>query len=237
MRFHPERLRAWLVGLFVDFRFAWYASLLIVGLSLVVVLLEVPYPFLLDWFKASRATPWGIFTSIFIHENFSVHFLPNAVFLLILCLYFALTNEEQSRDAKTGRSRFFAIMTFAGAALANALFIIFAPLASSYGASGAVYASMGVVLGFALDNVVPKGNNLHDIMAFYKNKKNIGMVLTNLLIFSVFLWIIVTDPSLFLARGGNANVFAHGIAFIAAFIITTPVYTFFARRKMASPLA
>jgi hypothetical protein len=52
MRFHPERLRAWFIGLTVDFKVAWYTFLAIAVPALVIVLLETPYPFILGWFKA-----------------------------------------------------------------------------------------------------------------------------------------------------------------------------------------
>lgn len=200
--------------------------------GLIIVIVESHYPFLIDWFKASAATPWGIVASIWIHGNLLSHFASNAAFLLLLCLYFALTNERFLEETRRSRSRFLTGATFLGAVFANVLFIALAPLASSYGASGTVYASLGVVFGFALDNIIPRAEKSREILTFYRNRSNLGTVITNALIFLLFFTVILTNPNLFLAKGGNANVFSHRIAFFGAFGATLTL-TFRDRRRIA----
>jgi membrane associated rhomboid family serine protease len=206
-----------------DFKLAWCTLLAVVAPSFIVVLLTGRYPFVVDLLADSRATLWGVFTSIFVHNGFWNGFVPNAEFMALLVIYFVVTNLGVAADVRRSRSRFFLYVTFISAISANAIWIVLFPM-TSFGASGAIYSSEGVMLAFALTNALHLKMNPSKLLAtrFRPSEKRLAITgfFTSLLISCFFICLLLIDTKLFLASGPHINVLVHGLGFYAAFLST-----------------
>jgi membrane associated rhomboid family serine protease len=106
------------------------------------------YPNIENTLSASRATPWGIITSIFVHTNFW-HLALNMGSLFAFMFLFAFCNSTFALKTKRRIEDFFLVSVFVFAVISNILWIAFTSN-GSIGASGLVYAVEGVLIGFSL---------------------------------------------------------------------------------------
>jgi membrane associated rhomboid family serine protease len=215
-----------------DFKLAWFTLLLVVVPSYILLLIIGKYPFVIDLLESSRATPWGVFTSIFVHNGFRNDFAPNAVFMALFVSLFVVTNLGVAPDLRRSRSRFFLYATFLSAIIANLTYIIFIQI-PSFGASGAGYACEGVMLAFSFTNTLSLASTfrlLVNAMTSSERERLILASLMNPLIFALFIYWLVTNPESFLAVAPNIAVLAHGVGFYVAFL-STIVYHFLKERR------
>ena len=198
-----------------DFRRVFLACALILAFSIVLYIISLVYPQINSILAISRATPWGIVTSIFAHSSL-IHLASNMVGLFAYTLLFAFCNSSLTFDDKRRIQSFFLVCVF-GSAIASNIVWVYLTSQLSHGASGIVYAVLGVSLGFSLINGV-------SILSWkrFKTQKKITkfMVEFNLLVLILLLSEIVLSPEIFLSVAVGVNVFAHGISFYLSLIIT-----------------
>lgn len=185
-----------------DFKYVVFTFLTIAVSGLIITLLETPYPFITSLLYESRSTPWGIITSIFVHASLFHHFLINIAVLLSMCFSFVCGNFELKSEEKRYRSYVFLVVTFLAAVVANTIYFLilyfFNAPSSALGSSGAVSASIAVVLHFSGKNIRVNIDRLLNII---------------ILIFSVFLFAI----AIFSAQ---ANTVIHLLSFLSALFLT-----------------
>ena len=170
-----------------------------------------------DILAASRSTPWGIVSSIFAHSSLA-HFGLNMAGLFIFVLMFTFSNSTYSSQNKKKVERFTLFSIFLFAILSNVLWVILTPR-PSVGASGLIYAVMGIVTGFSLFNGL-------QILNFSKLKTQEGATLVVMLM-SLFLSILIVaqvfqDTQLFLNVGEGVNVIAHGVSYLLGLFAVIP---------------
>jgi membrane associated rhomboid family serine protease len=105
--------------------------------------------FIKRWFEASWSTPWGIFTYTFVHKNLE-HFALNMILLAVALVLFMVANLSLDDNERNRRTGLLTIAAFVVAALAALSFISLVPTATTLGASGLVYAILGMTFMFAL---------------------------------------------------------------------------------------
>lgn len=223
-----NRIEKVFLNLLLNFKTVFITNLFLIVLGLIVLCLTTPFPFMMDYLAASAKTPWGILTSLFVHKDW-LHFSQNMVSLIILTFLFAMTNVHLDEQEKLKRSSFFLWDIFFSAILANILWVIILPQAKSAGSSGVVYASIGLVMGFSLNNICPSlWNTLNEnlkkegsLKAFFK--KNFPIIY-NLSVFSLLLFSIIIDPEGFLSVGPGVNTSVHSISFLASFLMVAVLH-------------
>jgi membrane associated rhomboid family serine protease len=203
-----------LIGIIYNFRVLFSFYLVILSLCVVVFVLGQTHPWIDSLLVASRSTPWGVVTSLFIHSDIS-HLAMNLVGLLSFLLVFTFTNYYFPADEIASRVLFFIAAILITTVLSNILWIIIANI-GTIGASGLVYASEGAVTGFCLLNFWDLYNEARDSGA--KGKRSVMLV--NLFVFAVVCaWMLFYTNS-FLSYGSDVNVLIHGSSFVLAFIIS-----------------
>lgn len=177
--------------------------------------------------RASLSTPWGVVTAIFVHGDFG-HYLGNVAWLALLVLLFAVLSRMFDGQERRRRASLFAWTVLVAAIVANSVFIWRFPASEgAYGASGAVYAAIGVVVMFASFNAVHSAATLWRERARGEHRRRAAevTVLNLTAFFLLFLWIVIF-PEGFLGVGEGSNVLGHGVAFFAA--LPAPIaYKFF----------
>ncbi len=168
---------------------------------------------LVNLLAASRATPWGVVTSIFVHIELG-HLILNLVGLASFLLIFAFTNLHLPYAAKVQRTNFFLFAIVCATILANLLWILVTNL-RSIGASGLIYASEGGVAGFCLLNLW----QMYDEIRHKDNVEKWGFFLNFIILLALAAWMILSLTS-FLGYEPNANVLIHGLAFVFALVIS-----------------
>jgi membrane associated rhomboid family serine protease len=162
---------------------------------------------------ASRETPWGVFTSLFIHRNINDLF-TNLLSLGSFFLIYTFSNFHLLYEERSKRAVFFLVSIMFSALLSNFIWIIIVDI-GTIGASGLIYASEGVVTGFCLLNLW----DIYDEMKTKNNKENRGNLIINLLIFiAICAWMVFYTNS-FLSYSREVNVLIHGSSFIIGFIL------------------
>jgi len=201
-----------LLGILIDFRSLFRFYLLVLSLCAIVFALNLVYPWLDSFLVASRSTPWGVVTSLFVHNDFS-YLIMNLIGLFSFLLVFSFTNYYQPQSEIGRRVRFFIFAILAATILSNVFWIIIANI-GSIGASGIVYASEGAVTGFCLVNFWELYSDAQSSL-----KSGQGVKLVNLLVFlAICGWMIFYTNS-FLSYGRDVNILIHGSSFVIAFIL------------------
>lgn len=204
-----------------DFRSTLLIYSLVVVVSSVLYTLTVTfgiYPW--DW-GASRFNPFGLFTSTVLHGSL-VHLLGNMVLLSFFVFLFVLVNVPYPSHVRRKRSRFFAVTILPAAVAADILFVLLTP-GTTVGASGIVYAALGVAFGFSVAHLS------HEFGIFLDNRRgktpqrmglSRGWIIANLFVFIPFFALIAIQPQAFLGVREGVNAFGHGVAFLIAFGVT-----------------
>jgi membrane associated rhomboid family serine protease len=176
-------------------------------------ILTYPFPWINNILLASKSTPWGVVTSLFIHSGWE-HLFSNMIGLFFFCLIFSFSNYYLSSDEKRSRFNFFIFAIFTSTLISNTIWIIIVNL-GTVGASGLVYASEGVVTGFCLINSWDIVNEIRNS----KVKKDLDVLAVNLFIFIAIVFWMVFYTNSFLSYGRDVNVLIHGTSFIISFIL------------------
>ena len=200
-------------------------------LFFVVLLLSVIFYFLGEIFPdvkqllaASSNSPWGIITSIFIHEN-SSHLTNNMQTLAIFTLIFVFSNISYDEKEVRKRTVFFITVAVFAAVFSNVLWVIIRPNTLALGASGLVYATIGATFGFSTSNFIYLSFNLPVTKKTWKqlSKKDkasfLFLYLVNLLAFLYILFFALFFTPHFLSEGPKVNVFVHGVSFYTSFLL------------------
>jgi membrane associated rhomboid family serine protease len=203
---------------FRSFRVLFSAIVSVIAVSVFVYINSFVFPTLYDVSVASGPTPWGVFTSLFVHSSIN-HLALNMVGLLIFSVLFAATNIFLDEQERKERSVFTVVVVFLMAILSNALWVFLIPRIGTAGASGIVFALQGSILGFAFLNSI----GLKDVRKEQNRKRRVRLVafcMFNLTVFVAFFVQIVLAPSVFLNVATTVNVVVHGVSFLGAFLVT-----------------
>jgi len=200
----------------------------VITVSVLVYINSFIFPSLYNVAVASGQTPWGIFTSLFVHTSFDDLAL-NMIGILVFSALFAATNLLLQKQEKRERSIYMLAGAFLMAMLSNAFWVWLIPTIGTTGASGIVFALQGSVLGFALLNSLGL-RNIRGEQDLGRRIQLAGFYLFNLVVFVAFFLQIDLAPKIFLNVGTAVNVVVHGIAFLGNFMLAIlwhPVRTVF----------
>lgn len=175
--------------------------------------LSITFTWITTKLMASKETPWGVFTSLFIHRNLN-DLLLNLLSLGSFFLIYTFSNIHLLSKERSKRSSFFLVSIIFSTLLSNFIWILIVDI-GTIGASGLIYSSEGAVTGFCLLN----SWYLYDEIQTKNNKENRGSLIINLLIFTAIIAWIVFYTNSFLSYNRDVNVLIHGSSFVIAFIL------------------
>jgi membrane associated rhomboid family serine protease len=210
-----HNLNAFLVMLVTQFRLAFLAFLLVSIPSTIILFASILDPPLQNQLSDSRATWWGVVTSIFVHYD-AFHFANNVIALFAFIFLFVVLQGYLTVEEKHKRSIFLLWNVFFSGILANVFFLLVSS-GSAAGASGVVYAAEGVLAGFAFSIMFPEDFNLARFKEHLLGKANKRRGLGGLVVFASFFLEATLFPRAFLAAGPGVNSFAHFWAFEISF--------------------
>lgn len=176
---------------------------------------------------ASRKTPWGIITSLFVHEN-EAHLLNNMIALFTFLMLLVTSNAFLSKEEMKRRIMSSLLVIFLLPVVLNLSLISLFPKLKMIGSSGIVYALEGRCLGLSLLNAL----ELRRIRNHTKNERKLLLAssLSNLTVFAGFLFNLALFPDVFLASGPQTTATFHSLALSSGFL-TVLVYTVWQRLK------
>ncbi len=211
----------------MEFERIFAAFVLILLTSLIFLVTSLVYPNSALLLTASKATPWGIFTSIFIHTDL-MQLAYNMGGLFLFILLFAICNSEFQLNEKRRIEKYFLSAMFIFPMISNVLWIVFKTKPSG-GASGLLYVVEGMLLGFALAN----GRQLLNFSSAKSQKfSTVIIVLMNVFVAALVLVQILFNPEIFLNAGVGLNVISHGYSFLFGFLASVPWYYVFGKLTM-----
>jgi len=187
----------------------------------------------------SPRTPWGIVTSLFVHESFAGHYLPNMIGLFAFAFFFARTNDSLPEARRESRQRVFIGGMFASAIAANLVWLWLSRDASgriNYGSSGLVYAALGVTLAYSLDNLAVGVLRILNRAHVPFDRSDLRSFLSNLFVFALLAGVALVSPATFLSAGPGVNVLAHGLGFFFTFVSITVVSAAYRLKEGTSPI-
>ncbi len=214
-----------------DFRPVGIAFAIFLSSNIAVFALVSLFPWMLKWLWLSADRPWGIITSAFTHAELE-HLTNNLVGFTFSSVLFVLANAINRPALRRRWAVAFFLLPFIAGIGANAIeypLVLLRP-SNSWGASGVVYGSIGVLLGSSIRNLPIyisaiskerrssrkcKVRGLSKV--FRKSLRNTLYILSPA-IAATFLLYIVLDPSGFLSEGPNVDVLAHGFGFLIGFL-------------------
>lgn len=215
----------------------WQDNVLLIGSYLVLIaaiswmyVAQLAFPALTSLGELSRGSPWGIVTSIFIHGSVP-HVEGNAIALFWMMVSLVVLSEVNADIFRRARRSFLFWGPFVSAAAAGLLFYLVAPNATSFGASGVVYASLGVAVALALAGLVPELTSLVKHQGV--DKTGVTKLEINIVFSFPYIALVYLSPSGFLGVGTGANVFIHGAGFMIG-LLSGYVYFFVARHRNAT---
>lgn len=222
-----------------SFKVIIFSYSLILALSGITYLAENFFHGFVRLLSSSLETPWGIVTSLFVHAG-EQHLIDNLRGLSIFLFLFIFTNLHLSETRLKMRVFFSSLLIFASALLSNAVSILLMPDIAAVGASGLVYALIGVTLGFSLSNAVellksPDALETEDIEGTSgletESMKNrflqtfrYAFLLVNMIFIVFFFVIFLRSPQQFLNVNPGVNSLVHALAFFVS-LVTVFFYT------------
>jgi len=212
---------------------ALYAFLTILIPSGVLLVLTSLEPSLYDILSASRNTPWGIFTSIFVHSGVA-HFGGNIVVLLAFLFLFVKLEETLPQEHQYRDSRFLGLSMFLCGMIANSLFLVVS-IGSSAGASGVVYACEGVITGFAF-LIALSGRLSLDHLKRHQLDTQERQTIRGIVVFIGLFGFFLLFRGAFLSSGQGVNTFVHLLGYILGFasVGVTELYYIFRRTQSSN---
>ena len=192
-------------------------------INILIYLLITLYPPLLEMLWLSTSTPWGIITSAFTHAELG-HLVNNLQGFTVAVILFVPEVSVYMTDIRRRYSAVFLRMVFISGILVNLLeypLLLTRPGFSSWGASGIVYGSLGVLLAACMRSLpahlrtMPRKKRgrkpgFRFDRGFWKGFRSLLAV--SLLL--AFLVMIFTDTAGFLSVAPGVDVFAHGFGFL-----------------------
>jgi membrane associated rhomboid family serine protease len=195
-----------------EFKRIFLTYILVLIVSVIVFGLSQFFSNVNEILSASRATSWGIITSIFAHTNIS-HLALDMGSLFLFIVLFTLCNSTFLLRTKKKIETFFLASVFIFAIISNILWIFFASK-GTIGASGLVYAVEGVLIGFSLVNSL-------QILNFSKFRvqslSTKYVVFINIVVGFGVIAQILLSPDGFLNVGQGVNTIAHTVSFQLGF--------------------
>jgi len=165
---------------------------------------------------ASRETPWGIVTSLFVHSD-APHLLNNMTALFLFLMLLLASNIFLSKNELKTRIRNSFLTIFAFPIMLNLFWIFFFPDIKIIGSSGIVYTLEGVCFGFSFLNAM-------EFRKFHLNSKMekrqlLVSSLFNLAVFAGFFIALLVSPTGFLGSTHETTIWFHGISFCGGFTV------------------
>ncbi|MEW6221940.1 MAG: rhomboid family intramembrane serine protease [Candidatus Hadarchaeota archaeon] len=200
------------------------AFVFLVAVDLIVFAFTSTDPAVQEFLSLSPDKPWAVLTSAFVHGD-SIHLLNNIQGFAMSCMFFLIANFGLSLKDRRRSSRLFMWLIFVSAFASDAVELVIWQLTattgvSSFGSSGIVYASLGVVLSSALFS---SSVNLRRLRIVKRRKKSAlkakGLIVPALSIavfLIIFLELLIT-PEYFFSVGPGVDVFAHEFGFFIGF--------------------
>lgn len=192
-------------------------------LNISVYSLIALHPDLLESLWLSPSTPWGILTSAFTHAELG-HLVSNLEGFALSVLLFIPVVSVHSPDIRRRWSRAFLWLVFLSGIGANLIeypTTLVGPGSSSWGASGIVYGSLGVVLAGALlslpghlKTMTKRRSKKKRKLRFNRKSWRELRAIFVLSLLMAFLIAILTNTGRFLNVGPGIDVFAHGVGFL-----------------------
>ncbi len=215
MKIHP----------FAGFEKVGLTFLIISILSTVLFLITSTFPTLVNALSLSSEHPWGIFTSIFVHEDLS-HLLNNIFSLSVFSAFFVLVNSLWKEELRRYWSTvFFQTIFLSGIGTNTVEFVLRRytwSTISSCGVSAVVYASKGILMIASLYNF---SVYLIGFSRFSKKRDIAGIfvIFLSIMIISSFLFELIWDPKTFFGAAPHVNTFAHFVGFLLGMAISSSI--------------
>ncbi len=201
-------------GIF-EFKKAFLFYFIVLLISVIIFGISQFYSNLENILSASRATQWGIITSIFVHSNLA-HLAFNMGSLFAFIFFFAFCNSTFSLQIKRRIENFFLVSVFVFAVTSNILWIALASK-GTIGASGLVYAVEGDLIGFSLVNSL----QLHSLSKFkVLNITTRLVVFMNIVVCFAVIAEVFLNTDIFLGVGQGVNIISHGLSFLLGLFIS-----------------
>ena len=202
--------------------------------NIAIYLLIFLHPPLLKglWLSADR--PWGIVTSAFVHRDLG-HLVSNLREFVFAAGFFVVVNLHNRVRARRYSSRIFLWLIFLSGFAANGIeFLAWhwggVSGVHSWGASGVVYAGIGVLLASTLCNFPAHMRNFDKARRRrprrgkrkLRRKFDWSLVrstagLLSMTLALTLLVLLFWNPGAFLSVGPGVNVLAHGLGFLLGF--------------------
>lgn len=210
--------------LFYGYKFVGVAILLFLSLNFIFYWV-CSYPNMKSLLSLSVDQPWGIITSVFVHENIT-HLMNNIESFFVWILLFILLTSSLDLDNRKNISKVLIITIFIGAFVVNAVEVVIWELQGnqtviSRGASGLVYSVLGVTFVSALVNF--QRNCVVLIQKMSKLKKRLFSISTWMQLIRGALtlsFVIViplklfTSPSEFFGLAPGIDALGHALGFL-----------------------
>lgn len=202
-----------------DFRYTILAVLAILGICALVQTAITLGLVTLEQLDVSRANPVGIVTAVFSHYDWSL-LGNNGSTLSFYSGLFIISNASREAADRVSRGCWFAVALLPIAFAVNLTYILLSPGASR-GASGAVMAGLGILIGFGFLNTVDGLRVLHGGPVLGRSEQETQQegtrAIGEFVINGSFLFGIATGmllyPRILLGLGDpSVNVFAHVLA-------------------------
>jgi len=214
-----ERLRE-IQKRLADFREVGLALILFYVLNLALFAAIRTRPDLLEYLSLSPQRPWGIVTSVFVHQEFFGHLFGNLLFFGFYCVAFVVTNWPCDAETRRFSSKLFLWLVFLSGFLANTIVFFRWPGGKqAFGASGVVYAAVGAWLAS-----LPFG--LASLPGYWKETGSMGKLIPVViaLLAAAITGSLISDPRGFLNAAPEVNVYAHAWGFSIGLILFIVVF-------------
>jgi membrane associated rhomboid family serine protease len=214
------------------FRSVGIAFIIFVALNVAVFFAISLWPGLLGWLWLSASTPWGIVTCNFTQAELP-HLAGNLEGFTFAVGFFVVVCTVLKVEVRRRWSRIFLWLVFLSGIVESAIeypvrVIINGNVSwASWGASGIVYGTFGVLLAACLRSLpaqmmaLTKEHRRWDhkrrkwgLFRFDRKSLRTFPSLMSLTLLISFLLLIFTNPRDFLSVGPNVDVFAHGLGFL-----------------------
>ncbi len=171
--------------------------------------LETMIPGLFSTLSLGIGRPWGIATSLFLHESPSHLLLNLGVLLSALVLMLGLIRINVYSKKIVVAFAAFPIMS---AMLANALQLLVAPGLVSFGASGVDYAALAAVAMGAVVGVIGSAR-YHGVRTYFSTGTHLGSFALNAFLLVAFAFFLLAPLGGLLSAGTGVDRMAHFFSF------------------------
>lgn len=205
-----------------DFKFLWVLLLVVLVPSSILLIFTTYNQSLIPHLWNSSSNLLGILTSIFTHADFS-HYFDNMSLLFGTILLFLLLNYFLDRKERKSRALFVFVAALSIGVIVNIIELLVPAFnEDAFGASGVVFAVIGILLGFSL-------LNLSDLI-IRRGKARIGdkdtFIILNFLIAAGILQFVFLQPSAFFNVSQGVAFIEHELSFLFGFFSVFMLYFF-----------